>query len=103
MSARDLAAMSAGDFAPHVGEPFVLTRAGAPALELVLAAAEDLPASGSSPSGRTPFALTFDGPAEPLLAQQIVPLEHPSLGRLELFVVPVAHGAGGARYEAVFN
>lgn len=103
MSARDLSAMSAGDFAPHVGEPFVVAAAGAPGLELVLTAAEEQPGSGPGESGRTPFALAFDGPAEPLLAQQIVPLEHASLGRLELFVVPLAHAAGGARYEAVFS
>ncbi len=38
------------------------------------------------------------------LQQRIHALEHPQLGRLELFLVPVGPGPDGVpRYEAVFN
>lgn len=103
MTARDLAELTAELFEPHVGEPFAVRPAGQPELrlELTLTDARLLP-DASSGDGRAPFVLTFTGPAETLLTQQIVPLEHASLGRLELFLVPLALDAGGARYEAVF-
>lgn len=103
MTARDLAELTAELFAPHVGEAFAVRPAGQPELrlELELAEARRL-RDASTGEGRAPFVLTFSGPPEQLLTQQIVPLEHASLGRLELFLVPLALDAGGARYEAVF-
>jgi len=99
----DLATATAELFAPHVGEPFAVRADGQPELsvELVLAEARRLRDAGGE--GRAPFSLTFTGPPEPLLAQQIVPLEHAALGRVDLFLVPLARDAGGARYEAVFS
>jgi hypothetical protein len=52
---------------------------------------------------REPFCVLFRGPMEPLLAQQIYPLDHADLGRLELFLVPVGPDDQGQRYEAVFT
>ena len=46
-----------------------------------------------------PFSLLFKGPRELVLEQQIYRLEHPDLGSLELFLVPVGFGES----EAVFN
>ena len=37
------------------------------------------------------------------MPQQIVPLEHAALGKLEIFLVPVGLDPEGYRYEAVFN
>lgn len=101
---HDLAQVTAELFAPHVGETFAVRPTGQPELRLELELTEaralrDAAAGG----GRAPFALTFSGPPEQLLTQQIVPLEHATLGRLELFLVPLALDAGGARYEAVFS
>lgn len=49
-----------------------------------------------------PFALTFVG--EPGLAQAIYELDHASLGRLDLFLVPIGPAPDGrVLYEAVFN
>lgn len=102
MSALDLATATAGLFRPHVGDPFPVGVEGELELELVLAEVSVL---GEAPAadGRAPFSLTFSGPAEPLLAQQIVPLEHAALGRVELFLVPIGRDGDGARYEAVFT
>lgn len=52
---------------------------------------------------RAPFSLVFLGPAEPVMPQAIRRLEHPSLGELEIFLVPIGKNAEGVRYEAVFN
>ena len=37
------------------------------------------------------------------LSQGIYPIAHPSLGAMELFLVPIQGDASGRRYEAVFN
>jgi hypothetical protein len=49
------------------------------------------------------FALIFQGPLHPLLSQQTFELEHEQLGKMQLFIVPVARDANGIQYEAVFN
>jgi hypothetical protein len=73
------------------------------AVELRLSVAEALgyPAHGDPP--RVPFRLEFLGPVEPGFAQASVPLGHPVMGRLEIFMVPLARDAAGTRYEAIFN
>jgi hypothetical protein len=49
-----------------------------------------------------PFTLLFTGPAG--LPQRTYRLDHTTLGRMELFLVPIAPGSDRApRYEAVFN
>lgn len=52
---------------------------------------------------QAPFAVILAGPAAPLLQQGIHALLHPTHGRLDLFLVPVARDAAGARYEIIFN
>ncbi len=91
---RALAAPPAGrrpvltleDFQPHVGEQFG-------PLELTLARSDGEP---PAPGLRAPFTLEFRGPEG--LPQQIHQLEHPTLGTVEIFLVPVAPGT----YEAIF-
>ena len=50
---------------------------------------------------REPYSLVFRGPAQPAFEQQIVVLNHPQLGRLDLFLVPIGPDRHGMRYEAV--
>src|SRR5690349_379134 len=50
-----------------------------------------------------PFSLVLRGPRVPLLPQATYGLVHPRLGRVEVFLVPIAQDAQGARYEATFN
>lgn len=90
--------LAADDFAPHVGSAF---RSLAPPLDLQLTAIE--PAGTGSFPGRAPFSLFFHGPRVPLLAQKIYALEHPALGRLEIFLVPIGLEGEGVRYQAVFS
>jgi hypothetical protein len=92
-------------FKPAVGSKFALNAGDDTKLELELVDAQANPpqgGAGQGPSERTPFSLTFRGPAEPVLPQQIYPLEHGELGKLEIFVVPIGVDAGGASYEAIF-
>lgn len=92
--------LTLGDFTPHVGADFaVLGPADPVALRLV--AADALPADPAGRS-RAPFSLEFVGPVDPAFAQATLTLEHPALGPLDIFVVPLARDAAGTRYQAVF-
>ncbi|SFN50515.1 DUF6916 family protein [Dokdonella immobilis] len=57
-----------------------------------------------SPSPRgEPFALTLAAPAATRGTQGLYRLQHPQLGTLEVFLVPIAPVDGQALFEAVFN
>lgn len=67
---------------------------------LTVVEARDLP----SPSQRqAPFAIVLEGPRDPFLPQAIHPIQHPVLGLLELFIVPIARDDLHTRYEVIFN
>ena len=54
-------------------------------------------------TARAPFALELKGPLTPVLPQQIYPLEHATIGRHELFIVPIGPDQGRMRYEVIFT
>jgi len=56
-----------------------------------------------SPRPGEPFALLFHVPAEIPPMQGTHKLEHPSLGCIELFMVPLGPMGPVMRYEAIFN
>jgi hypothetical protein len=88
-------------FAGRIGETFAATpsHAGAP-LDLVLKSCDE---SRHARPGHPAFSLTFDSSGPERLEQQIFVLEHPELGELDLFLVPIARTEGGIAYEAVIN
>jgi hypothetical protein len=89
----DLDRLTAADFLPLLHERFRLD-AGEPFdVELV-----DVSQPGTAGAAREQFSLTFEGGPPSPLPQRIYPIEHERLGRLELFLVPVAP----QRYQAVF-
>ena len=95
--------LTPASFLPHVGTQFAVAADGSPTLTLTLASV-DVFAERSGARRTQPFSLLFAGPAEPTLPQRIHRLEHPAIGTLEIFLVPVGPGPeGSARYEAVFN
>jgi hypothetical protein len=49
------------------------------------------------------FSLLFVAPSGPFLPQAIYPMAHPTLGALEIFLVPLGPRDGGNAYEAVFT
>ena len=101
---RVLDRLTVDAFAPLVGEAFALDdEAGRTELVLVEARSTEPGAPAVDADGRrTPFALLFHGPAEPVLTQRIRRLEHAALGTLEIFVVPVGRDAQRVHYEAIF-
>jgi hypothetical protein len=52
---------------------------------------------------RHPFALLFVCPDPRVLQQGIYAIDHERLGKLEIFIVPVAADGDGVHYEAIFN
>jgi hypothetical protein len=50
-----------------------------------------------------PFNLHFKGPRSERFGQGMRRLEHPALGALDIFLVPIGADATGLLYEAVFN
>lgn len=97
------------DFASHKDSTFRITLAPDAELELNLVLYEvqalaDLrrQVAGDAVPGSPAFSLLFHGPQTPILPQRIYPLDHPELGRLEIFVVPLGPDAKGMRYQAIF-
>jgi hypothetical protein len=83
-------------FAPHVKTSFRFEKEGGPVdLEL-----EEVAGGRGGPR---PFSLTFRGPKESFLPQRTYRVEHPALGSLDIFIVPIGLDPSGYRYEAVFN
>ena len=99
-----LDALTADDFAPHIGTAFRVVADEGDARELTLTELTRFPPQLGAPRFES-FSLMFSGArGESPLQQRIHALEHPQMGRLELFLVPVGPGPDGIpRYEAVFN
>ncbi len=55
------------------------------------------------PGERAPFSLVFRGPIDALLQQRMYRLEHPAVGPLEIFLVPIGPDKQTMGYEAVFG
>jgi len=94
-----LAAITPADFEPHVGHEFAI-EANGKQLGLKLAELERL---GAAYREGGAFSLTFLSPPGPFLAQGIYPIQHPALGRLELFVVPLGPKDGQNCYQVIFT
>jgi hypothetical protein len=98
--------LTVDDFRPAVGQTFLLDAGGAGKVDLQLVEARtiepDAPPTDEA-GQRSPFALDFRGPVEPLLPQSIYRLEHESVGEMEIFIVPVGRTEAGTDYEAIFT
>ncbi|MEZ5465275.1 MAG: hypothetical protein R3F22_08660 [Lysobacteraceae bacterium] len=70
-------------------------------LHLKLQAVSLLGARG--PRAVPAFSATLTAPDGTQLAQGVYALEHPTLGRLDLFLVPIGPKDGQPAYEIVFN
>lgn len=96
--------LTAAHFAGLEGETFLLRLEGDERLPLELVGVSEGPDDPRRPPAqRAPFAITFRGPAAPSLPQKTYVFEHPALGELEIFIVPIRPDAQGPLYEAVFG
>jgi uncharacterized protein DUF6916 len=90
---RDLANLTMDDFAALQGAGF---RIGDPPSEATLVEVTEI---DREPGGRAPFSLVFQGGPAQTLPQGTHRVEHPELGPIDVFLVPI----GPDRYQAVFT
>jgi hypothetical protein len=94
--------LTPGDFSSLTG-PLTLEARDAGALVPVELTVESVRALPPHRLRAAPFSLILRGPPSPMVPQAIYALRHPSLGVIELFLVPVGQDATATRYEATFN
>ena len=100
----DLTALTMERFAALAGSTFSVALGAPWDLQLELAEVAALSTQTSFTGAfRAPFRLIFHGPAQPVHPQATLPLDHPELGRVEIFLVPLGPDAVGMRYEAIFT
>jgi len=96
---KSLADLVVADFEPRQGETFTL-RAPDRALELELMQIKKLGESGRAGGA---FSLLLRGKPGPYLPQATYPIDHPALGTLDMFIVPIGPVPGGNGYEIIFT
>lgn len=95
--------LTAEHFTPLLDTLFTITLADGSAYPLTLIEVK-ITGEAINPGGRKPFSLLLCNPrADAYLPQRIYSLEHPSLGRLDLFLVPLGPDTQGMVYQAVFS
>jgi hypothetical protein len=99
MSAR----LTAEDFRQHVGTKFGVRVQTPRPFELELSEVKEYVPQSNEQDGMERFSLFFYGPGDILLKQGTFTLEHPTMGEVLLFIVPVGQDPQGFRYEVVFN
>jgi hypothetical protein len=87
------------DFRPFLQQSFRIADPSGGAMDAVLV---KIAVGQIQGSGRRQFSLLFRGAAEPVWPQKIYSVENGALGKMEIFLVPVAKTAAGTDYEAVF-
>ena len=95
------APLTEAEFSKHLNTKFRV--ASEQPIELELAEVKGYLSKPHEQSGMERFSVFFNGPSNPFLPQRVYALEHEGMGAFELFLVPVAKGENGFRYEAVFN
>lgn len=100
---KPLDQLDGGDFRPYLNTTFLIRLEGLDPIPLDLI---NVTETGSKPwpKARQTFALHFLGPvSSQYLLQHIYTLDHPHMGLLELFLVPLGPELGRMRYEAIFS
>ncbi len=92
--------LTRASFEPHLNTTFRVVHDGPEPFELALIEVADRTPAGF-PGEQ--FSLLFKGPSDLMLLQQTCTLEHPEMGPVTLFLVPVDQKKDGYRYEAFFN
>jgi hypothetical protein len=95
----DIGAATADDFAPRRNEEF---RLSAPAGQVILTLTE-VRRLGEAQRPGGAFSLLFVVQGGSALPQATYQIDHPALGSMDMFIVPIGPMPGGAGYEAVFT
>jgi hypothetical protein len=91
-------------FAPLVGRTLQVVKEGYLPYPVTLISAKPLGRRATAiPMTRPPFDLRFSGPGPGYLPQDLWTVEHPELGLIPVFLVPLGPTEGGFLYQALFN
>ena len=100
---KTLEELQSNDFVPYLNQTFTVRLKGTDSIELELVLVTES-RRGFRAGARQPFALHFLGPvSSQYLLQHMYRLEHPEMGVLDIFLVPLSLQAGRMRYEAIFG
>ncbi|KIC47791.1 hypothetical protein [Tateyamaria sp. ANG-S1] len=108
----DLITATSESFAPYVGQIFTVDSETGPVpltldnIKIFKASTvrdNDLTIDGVHYPARQAFALTFEGPREPVLANDVMQLRHEGLGSFALLLSPFRQDHDCMLYEVVFN
>jgi hypothetical protein len=95
--------LTGAGFLPYLHQTFTIYLDDQSPYPLELVSVQEL-GEAYQPGSRRPFSLVFSNPRQDaFLPQRIYPLEHPEMGSLELFLVPLGTDKNGMRYEAIFT
>jgi hypothetical protein len=103
LTSADFSAQLHTSFRIHVGDDAAVAAEGLAPLEAELIEVSEMGSDPQEGTGRRPFSIVFRAPPDSVLPQGIYPVEHPELGTLSLFLVPIGPDRVGMRYEAVFT
>jgi hypothetical protein len=100
--------LTVSDFIEHLNANFPVDLGSSEVIDLELIEAQtigDGRRSDSAVNSRQPFSLIFRGPRDRMLPQRIHAIEHPTLGTLNIFLVPIMPegDSTGLHYQAIFN
>ena len=91
-------------FASVANQTFDLS-IGEASMPLTLVDVKPLPVQARTAPGvtRQPFSLIFRSLSQVILPQRIYWMNNATMGKLGIFIVPVARDQSGVTYQAVFN
>jgi hypothetical protein len=99
----DLSTLTQEHFAARMNQVFTIDSGDGARIEAELVEVRPLGETALKSGRRQGFSVLFRGPMEPILPQRVYTLEHPKLGEIQLFLVPIGPDGTGLRYEAVFS
>lgn len=98
----DLSKLTSDDFTPHIKQKFRIHHDGPQETFLELISVKEVghpPAPGETRINRRAFSLLFAGSTEWFASQGIYRLEHPEIGVMDVFMVPLS----SEQYEVIFT
>jgi len=93
-------------FAPLIHQRFLIEVDEHNAFDVELIEVSALPChpmQGGAVPAREPFSLIFRGPGAFYVPQRLYAFQNETLGRHELFMVPIGPDEVGHRYQVIFN
>ena len=99
----DLSELTVDDFSNRIGDEFRIRTDDEGTVNLELVSAEEMAQAGQADRTDSAYSVLFRGSLNNMLDQGTYELEHPDMGVLPLFIVPVRQDEKGFYYEAVFT